>query len=88
MAQYKVKVIGMLVRGNKMAKYGEIVDEVNLLTDAKVLVKDGFVEAVVGNAPPAATNESDEAKADEAKADEAKADEAKKNPLIEGSKKK
>lgn len=46
MAKYKVLPIAMLVRGNKMAKHGEIIDGVNLLSDADELVKAGFVEEV------------------------------------------
>lgn len=46
MSQYKVKVIGMLIRGNKMANHGEIVNEVNLLSDPEQLIKDGFIEEV------------------------------------------
>lgn len=44
--EYKVLPIGMLIRGNRMAKHGEIVNEVNLLSDPDELVKAGFIEEV------------------------------------------
>lgn len=46
MAKYKVLPIAMLVRGNKMANHGEIVDGVNLLSNPEDLIKSGFVEEV------------------------------------------
>lgn len=46
MGKYKVLPIAMLVRGNKMANHGEIVDGVNLLSDVDQLIKDGFIEEV------------------------------------------
>lgn len=44
--KYKVLPIGMLIRGNRMAAHGEIVDEVNLLSNPEDLVKAGFIEEI------------------------------------------
>ena len=46
MAKYKVLPIAMLVRGNKMAEHGEIIDGVNLLSNPEDLIKSGFIEEV------------------------------------------
>lgn len=51
--KFKVLPIGMSVRGNRVANHGDIVDEVNLLTDADILIEQGWVEEVKSNTPPA-----------------------------------
>lgn len=44
--KYKVKVIAMLVKGNKMANHGEILEGNSFLSDAEDLVKSGFLTKV------------------------------------------
>lgn len=63
--KFKVLPIGMSVRGNKMANHGDIVDEVNLLTDADILVEQGWIEEVKANTPPATKEVEKEAKKEE-----------------------
>ena len=46
MAKYKIEVIGHLLKNNKMAKFGEIVDESQLTTHPSYLVRDGFISEV------------------------------------------
>lgn len=53
--KYKVKVIAMLVKGNKMANHGEILEGNSFLSNAEDLVKSGFLTKVEEqeNTPPA-----------------------------------
>lgn len=44
--KYKIKVIAHSIKGNKIAKYGEEVDESQLTGPAYELVKQGFIEEV------------------------------------------
>lgn len=46
MAKYKIAVIGHLLKNNKVAKFGEIVDESQLTSPAKDLVKEGFITEI------------------------------------------
>lgn len=41
--KFKVKVIAISLKGNKIAKAGEEVAESQLATDAKVLLKGGYI---------------------------------------------
>ena len=43
MAKYKIKVIGLLLKNNKMAEFGELVEETNFSTPVADLVKGGYV---------------------------------------------
>lgn len=43
MPKFKVNVIQILLKNNKTANYGELVDEEQLTSKAETLVKDGFV---------------------------------------------
>lgn len=44
--KYKIKVIAHSIKNNKIAKYGEVVDESQLTGPAYELVKQGFIEEV------------------------------------------
>jgi hypothetical protein len=46
MAKYRVLVIGMCVKNNKIAKHGELVDDSQLNSSASELIKGGFIELV------------------------------------------
>lgn len=46
MAKYKIAVIGHLLKNNKVAKFGEEVDESQLTSSAKDLVKAGFITEI------------------------------------------
>jgi len=46
MAKYKIAVIGHLLKNNKVAKFGEIVDESQLTSPANGLVKEGFITEI------------------------------------------
>jgi len=46
MAKYKIAVIGHLLKNNKVAKFGEEVDESQLTSPAKDLVKAGFITEI------------------------------------------
>ena len=46
MAKYKIAVIGHLLKNNKVAKFGEEVDESQLTSPAKDLVKEGFITEI------------------------------------------
>ena len=46
MAKYKIKVIAHQLNANKVAKYGEIVDESELKYNVNELLKQGFIEKV------------------------------------------
>lgn len=41
---YKVKTIAILVRGNRMAKHGEVLSSSMFMSDPEELVKNGFLE--------------------------------------------
>lgn len=41
---YKVKTIAILVRGNRMAKHGEVLSAAMFMSDPEELVKNGFLE--------------------------------------------
>lgn len=43
MAKFKVNVISLSLTGNKIAKFGEIVEAIQLNSNAEQLVKDGFI---------------------------------------------
>lgn len=45
MAKYKVKVIAHQLKNNVIAKFGDVVDEIQLNGNAEQLVKDGFIES-------------------------------------------
>ena len=49
--QYKVKSLYLSGKGNKVLRNGDLVTEAQLSTDADQLVKDGFIEPYVGEAP-------------------------------------
>lgn len=51
MAKYKIKVIAHQLKGNVIAKSGDIVDENQLDGNASELVKAGFVELVEEEKP-------------------------------------
>lgn len=44
--KYKVKVIQILLKNNKLAKAGDVVSESQLMRNAKDLVKEKFIEPV------------------------------------------
>lgn len=46
MAKYKVLVIGISIKNNKVAKFGEIVDESQLCSNPDELVKGKYIERV------------------------------------------
>lgn len=46
MATYKVLVIAMTIKNNKIAKCKELVDESQLNSSAEELIKGGFIEKV------------------------------------------
>jgi len=43
MAKYKILVIGLLVASNTVKKFGDIVDETELIGSPEQLVKEGYV---------------------------------------------
>ena len=45
MAKFRIKVTGLSVKGGKMAKGNEVVDESQLLSPSKDLIKSGHIEA-------------------------------------------
>jgi len=79
---YKVIVIGVLVRGNRIAEYGEVLTGGMFITPVDELVKGGYIEEVE-DAPSAAPEVEDTPEVEEVKEEDSK-----KNPLIERSKKK
>ena len=46
MKQYKVKVIALSLKNNKIAKSGDIVNQSQVATDCKELVEGGYLEKV------------------------------------------
>ncbi len=48
MAKYKVKVIQHMIKGNKIAKSGDVVDETQLI-NPKHSIEGGYVELVEEN---------------------------------------
>ncbi len=46
MAKFRVKVIAHCVKNNKIAKYGDVIDESQLNSSAYELVNAGFIEEV------------------------------------------
>ena len=46
MAKFRVKVIAHCVKNNKIAKFGDIIDESQLNSSAYELVNAGFIEEV------------------------------------------
>ena len=46
MAKYKIKVIAHLCKNNHLAKFGEVIDETQLTSNAADLVNAGFIEMV------------------------------------------
>lgn len=73
MAKYKIKVVGLLLLNNKMAEFGDLVDEANFSTPAADLVKGGYVSVAtkadfdkIKEAEKSAKSEADK-KAKEAK---------------------
>ena len=46
MAQYKILVIAHQLKHKVIAKYGDVVDETQLMGNAYELVKEGFIELV------------------------------------------
>lgn len=46
MAKYKVLVIGLSIKNNKVAKFGDLVEESHLSSDVESLVKGKFIEKV------------------------------------------
>lgn len=60
MRKYKIEVIGHLLKNNKMAKFGDIVDESQLTTHPEYLVKDGFISEVKESVKDAEIGEKEE----------------------------
>ena len=76
MAKYKILVIGLLVASNVVKKFGDIVDENELIGKPNDLVKDGFVELVeVDEAAELKAKQDQEAADLKAKEDQEKAEE-------------
>lgn len=46
MAKYRIKVIQHVLKGNRVAKYGDIVDGAELVYNIDELVTKGFIEPV------------------------------------------
>ena len=46
MRKFKIEVISVLLKGNKVANYNDIVDESLLMSDAEDLVKRGFISEI------------------------------------------
>jgi|GEM_PF-6831509 len=44
MAKYKIKVVGLLLRNNQMAEFGDIVDEESFSSPAEELKKQGYID--------------------------------------------
>ena len=44
MAKYKIKVVGLLLRNNQMAEFGDIVDEESFSSPASELKKQGYID--------------------------------------------
>lgn len=44
MKKYSVKVIALSLKNNKIAKFGDIVDQSQVASDCKVLVESGYLE--------------------------------------------
>ena len=63
MANYKVLVIALTVKNNKIANYGDIVDDSQLNSSAFDLIKDGFLEVVVEDSKASAKAEKPKASA-------------------------
>lgn len=61
MAKYKIKVIGLLLKNNKMANFGELVEDNLFNTPAVTLEEDGFIAK-------ATKSDLDAAKASDSKA--------------------
>jgi len=88
MEKYKVVVIQQSLRNNKVAKFGEIVEESQLPSPAKELIEKGFIVSYESEKAKAKAEAEAEAKADAAEktrlADEkAKADAEKENVNLE-----
>lgn len=88
MAKFKVKVLQLLLKGNKIAKSGEEVDESQLLTNAKDLEKDKFIERVDTKAKKKSEEEAAKKKAEEEAAKKKTEEEAKKKAEEEAAAKK
>jgi hypothetical protein len=70
MAKYRVLVIAMTIKDNKIAKYNETVDDSQLNSSPVDLVKDGFIELVTEDkkaSAPAQTETTADAELTEAK---------------------
>jgi hypothetical protein len=73
MAKYKVLVIALSVKNNKIAKSGDIVDDSMLNTPAHVLVQNGFLKEIEEDAKEEVEAEVVEVKPTPAKATKPKA---------------
>jgi hypothetical protein len=76
MAKYKVLVIALSVKNNKIAKAGDIVDETQLNSPAYLLVENGFLKQVEDELQSEASEVVEEA-LEEVKPAETKASKAK-----------
>ena len=74
MANYKVLVIALTVKNNKIANYGDIVDDSQLNSSAFDLIKDGFLEVVVEDSKASAKAEKPKASAKESETEEVATD--------------
>ena len=74
MAKYRVKVIKHLCKCNHIAKFGDVVEETQLTSNAADLVNAGFIELVQEESSNAAdlVNENDSFNLDNMKIDELK----------------
>lgn len=46
MAKYRVITLAMAVKNNRIAEFGELVDDSELTTNPSSLLKEGFIEVV------------------------------------------
>jgi hypothetical protein len=80
MAKYKVLVIALSIKNNKIAKSGDIVDDTMLNTAANLLIENGFIKEVEEELQSEASEEVEETKEEaleEVKPAETKASKAK-----------
>lgn len=49
MSKYKVITIAMAVKNNRIAKFGETVDDSELTTNPSALIEEGFLEEVTSD---------------------------------------
>ena len=46
MAKYKVITLAMAVKNNRIAEFGETIDDAELTSNPSTLVKEGFIEVI------------------------------------------